>query len=182
LTGDTRQRRYFVECQRLTLGKVNVRQLWTDADDPLPSVEFRRELDIRQSLQCRVYFYAKCFALNKLGLCWESYVAESGTWQSVFCPVPDKLHSQSAEHSAKRQIPIMIVHLFVQYKSLHQLCRVAKWSTLKLHQTALLMLNYRGIFFVSMFWSLRRKLTLGSTFPVSWQTFIVDSSITLTMK
>jgi hypothetical protein len=47
LLGDTRQR-YFVECQRLTLGKVNDRQLWTTADGSLPRVMFRGGFDTWQ--------------------------------------------------------------------------------------------------------------------------------------
>jgi hypothetical protein len=100
---DTRQRRYFADCQRLTLSDVNDRQLWTAADGSLPRVAFRRGFDTRQSLLCQVSFYAKCFALDKQCLCRELYFAERGSFAE--CTI--NCTRQSAEHSTKSWIPVV---------------------------------------------------------------------------
>jgi hypothetical protein len=98
---NTRQRSLFAEYQSLALGKDNDRQLWTAADDPLPSAVIRRVFCTRQRFLCRMYFCAESPALGKRGRYREQDFAE--------CPIEST--RQSAEHSTKSRIPVVIVIL-----------------------------------------------------------------------
>jgi hypothetical protein len=94
---DTRQRRLFVECQPLALGKdwrpsTLWRPLTALCQEPLCRV-----FDTRQTCLCRVGSFAECPTLGKEALCREPNFTE--------CPT--KGTRQRIQHSAKPRIPVV---------------------------------------------------------------------------